>query len=70
MMYKAENFSKNMIRIMDEKKYKPKDILTWFPDLYSLQAIHNWMKGKNLPSMERIIILCEHFDCTIEDMLR
>lgn len=33
------------------------------------QAIYKWIHGKNLPSIDNLVVLAEIFHCKIEDIL-
>ena len=33
------------------------------------QAIYKWTRGKNLPSIDNLVVLAEMFNCKIEDII-
>ena len=35
----------------------------------ALQAIYNWESGKNMPSIDNLIVLAQVFDVTIESLI-
>lgn len=35
----------------------------------SFQAVYKWMRGKNLPSIDHLVILADMFDVTVDDLL-
>ena len=36
----------------------------------SPQAIYNWESGKNMPSVDNLIVLSEIFGCTMENIIK
>jgi len=54
-------------RLREHKQWNQKDVANWME--VTAQAYYKWEKGKDQPSVERLIQLCEIFSCTADYLL-
>lgn len=59
---------KNIKNIMLKKGVTPKDIQEWC-GFSTVQPIYHWTSGRNLPSVDNLLILSYILDCSMEHIL-
>lgn len=59
---------KNIKKLMNEGRVTPSDIQLWC-GFSTVQPIYHWISGRNLPTVDNLLILSTVFSCTIEDIL-
>lgn len=59
---------KNIKNIMREKGVTPKDIQEWC-GFSTVQLVYHWMSGRNLPTIDNLLILSYILDCSMEHIL-
>lgn len=59
---------KNIKNIMSEKGVTPKDIQRWC-GFSTVQPIYHWTSGRNLPTIDNLLILSYILDCSMEHIL-
>lgn len=59
---------KNIKKLMSEKNVTPTNIQFWC-GLATVQPIYHWIHGRNLPTIDNLVILSAMFNCSIEDIL-
>ena len=59
---------KNIKKLMKSKNVKPVDVQVWC-GFATVQPIYNWWHGKNLPTVDNLLILSYTLNCRIEDIL-
>ena len=64
----TEKTGKNIKRLMNQSGITPKDIRDWC-GFSSVTPIYFWMQGRNLPTVDNLIILAHIFHCKIDDII-
>ena len=59
---------KNIKKIMDERKVTPKDVQEWC-GFSTVQPVYHWTSGRNLPTIDNLLILSCALNCSIEHIL-
>lgn len=59
---------KNIKNIMTEKGITPKDIQAWC-GFSTVQPVYHWTSGRNLPTIDNLLILSCVLDCSMEHIL-
>ena len=63
----VKNFGERLREVMAETKttqyalHKSKN--------FSSASIHNWLTGKDLPTVEKLVLLARHMDCSVDYLL-
>ena len=64
----AKATGKNIRRLMDEANITPTDIQALM-GFTTVQAIYKWFHGKNMPTLDNLVILAAFLDVTIDDIV-
>ena len=59
---------RNIKRLMEEGGVTPSNIQLWC-GFTTVQPIYHWMNGRNLPSVDNLLILSAVLGCSMEDIL-
>ena len=58
----------NILRLRIDRDMTVKDLQTIF-GFSTPQAIYNWQRGKDLPTVDNLVILASVFDVTLDDIV-
>ena len=54
--------------LMGERGISVRDLQSLFNFPYA-QAIYNWLSGKNMPTIDNLVVLAQVFDVRIDDLI-
>ena len=63
-----EATGQNIKNLMEQKGYKVRQVQEAM-GFENPQAVYKWLKGKSLPSLDSLLVLCKLFNVSIEEIL-
>lgn len=58
----------NIKRLMTEKGITAREIQDWC-GFSTVQPVYHWISGRNMPTVDNLLILSYMFDCSMEKIL-